>query len=942
MSDRDSLPAADLLLAHHAWVRKLARSLVEDECQADDLVQEAWLVTHRTEPVSIRRPKEWLAGVLRNLARQSWRGETRRRQREESAHPGAGETTIERATLGRELAGEVLALDEPFRTVLLLRFYEDLPPRVIAKRTGAPVATVDSRIARGLAKVRKRWKRKRGDEATWLPGLILVAQPHALSPFASARTEARPTAISSSATGLGAITMNVKLGIAATIVIASGLIWQQWDRESERPRIPERDDRIASTLTTTSSDEAALPVDLAAAGAGVVEARRRGLATVGHPETDLVVQVIDARSRKPLAGVPLVLHSDPAQPAPGDVATTSTTDTRGIAALRNARRFLRGQPNPWFLVHDIPFEKQPTLLLTSQLLAEDIVVSEQPASGSIEVVDRGPDGTPPDGDRNTQLLLLNADKHATSWKGEVENGSTVFRYVELGRSWEARVRANHSSITTKGSGPGPTLPDTLARIAVASGQDVLTFRALDPLGRPLVEVPLRVTRFRFLGQERAIEVTTDPKGSFTLEDPRAGGSVLVQYTTTSGIELSGDAELAFFGETESTDIRDITLVEDGLLASGWVVDEGGKPVSDAMVFAGRNPRFPHVRKDAFGFGLRFGRSQEVGARTDAEGRFELLGKQPTPKFKVWAYKDNLRSEPLTVDLGENGLSIALAPVWMVSGSLVVDDGAPPWVLRVTLRSEADEKKAVATSAEGHFVTDAVRSGPYTLLCTLGENELARRNVLVVDGDVDVGEINLRSRLHRHEIIVLDATPPPRRVEVSWRPCGAEGPLSKDSFQGTRGEVWAPTDCIDAWVSASGFRTEVIWGLSGRGEVRLRSPLSVRLVLRTNGDLPQPPYVLTPHLNLDGKKIGNPIGLSNFSDPERELVFLLPAPGEVQLTWGLYRPSGNGSGTTGGGILADHGVTFEVMDQVGEQVFEVELDGDALSKAVGDAMKGIWR
>jgi hypothetical protein len=50
----------------------------------------------------------------------------------------------------------LLALDEPYQTAIFLRYFEDLPPRAICRRTGANLATVKSRLQRGLVLLRAR------------------------------------------------------------------------------------------------------------------------------------------------------------------------------------------------------------------------------------------------------------------------------------------------------------------------------------------------------------------------------------------------------------------------------------------------------------------------------------------------------------------------------------------------------------------------------------------------------------------------------------------------------------------------------------------------------------------------------------------------------------------------------------------------------------------
>jgi RNA polymerase sigma-70 factor (ECF subfamily) len=166
-------PDAELLLAHSAWIRSLARRLAGAD--ADDLEQDTWLAALERPRAAGPRPlravrsvRGWLAGLVRNLARETRRGEGRRRARERSSASATGASepsvaeTFESVATGRELADLVLELEEPFRTAVLLRYYEDLPPRRIALKLGIPVRTVNSRLTRGLERLRERWKLRHG------------------------------------------------------------------------------------------------------------------------------------------------------------------------------------------------------------------------------------------------------------------------------------------------------------------------------------------------------------------------------------------------------------------------------------------------------------------------------------------------------------------------------------------------------------------------------------------------------------------------------------------------------------------------------------------------------------------------------------------------------------------------------------------------------------
>ncbi len=180
MRDMPSPSGPEALLAHADFVRALARSLLFEEADAEDVAQEAWLVSLRARPREIRRPRAWLATVVRNLARDLWRRERRRAVREESAaRPEAVRSTeevVQREAVRRRVVEAVLALEEPCRSAVLFRFYDDLPPREIAARLGVPVETVKSHLKRGLARLRTRLDSEHGGQrSAWGVALLPLA-----------------------------------------------------------------------------------------------------------------------------------------------------------------------------------------------------------------------------------------------------------------------------------------------------------------------------------------------------------------------------------------------------------------------------------------------------------------------------------------------------------------------------------------------------------------------------------------------------------------------------------------------------------------------------------------------------------------------------------------------------------------------------------------------
>lgn len=160
------------LLVHADWLRALARRLVADPSSAEDIEQEVWRQALEAPPRDHANPRGWLAAVARNVARSLGRSRVRRGRRElaaarSEALPDTSELVLE-AELSRTLAGEVLELPEPYRTVLLLRYWRGMPSEDIAAARGVPHETVRTQIRRGVERLRERLDSKHGGRAAWM------------------------------------------------------------------------------------------------------------------------------------------------------------------------------------------------------------------------------------------------------------------------------------------------------------------------------------------------------------------------------------------------------------------------------------------------------------------------------------------------------------------------------------------------------------------------------------------------------------------------------------------------------------------------------------------------------------------------------------------------------------------------------------------------------
>lgn len=185
MSSERSVPlGAEELLMHQGWMRALAFELCGDAHRADDLVQETWLTVLRRPRSTRGQARPWLSQVLRNLAsRRAGRARRRVEREEGAARDGATSSAsqlVERVSTQRALCEHVLALREPYRHALLLRFFDELPPREIAARLGVSVNTVGTRLHRGLEMLREDLDRSSGgDRSQWMSALTPLARASA-------------------------------------------------------------------------------------------------------------------------------------------------------------------------------------------------------------------------------------------------------------------------------------------------------------------------------------------------------------------------------------------------------------------------------------------------------------------------------------------------------------------------------------------------------------------------------------------------------------------------------------------------------------------------------------------------------------------------------------------------------------------------------------------
>jgi RNA polymerase sigma-70 factor (ECF subfamily) len=301
--DTPSTPPLEELLTHARWARALARQLLRDEQRADDVVQEAWLAAVERPPRPGPGLRAWFARLIRNLANNQRRAELRRALHERGAAApelaaSSAAPVVDEFAAQQLVAQALLALDEPYRETLLRRWFRDEKPAAIAHAMQVPVKTVDTRLARGLERLRAELTARRG--GTSREWCVMLA------PLAQAGTA---TGVVAAWTG-GALTTAGLAKLAAATVVAAAAVatWSKVaaHRSDDAKAPPER-----AVASAPEAAGAPAPVAVAAAADGATRSKEAEPATTATADDPLAKyrgdwhlrgRVVEEGTGKPVVG----------------------------------------------------------------------------------------------------------------------------------------------------------------------------------------------------------------------------------------------------------------------------------------------------------------------------------------------------------------------------------------------------------------------------------------------------------------------------------------------------------------------------------------------------------------------------------------------------------------------------------------------------------------
>ncbi|MBI5434434.1 MAG: carboxypeptidase regulatory-like domain-containing protein [Planctomycetes bacterium] len=668
-------------------------------------------------------------------------------------------------------------------------------------------------------------------------------------------------------------------------------------------------------------------------------------------DTELRAQVFDADG-SPRGGVVVRLHASRASGGSGAGPITVSGVTRaedGLAVLPHASTLVGSGADHECVLHveallDPPLERW----VTSAELGGEPLRFDLPPTGSVSVALRDARGELEPLAREVELAL--ESDYTRPLRASTSSGVAEFPLVGLGFELRARVATEFGEAIPETDGAGPTKPDEHVRLELAPPDDapILVARLFDDAGRALADRRIRVTpRFESDGRSWGylLVVKSDSAATIAVALPESWTGEGMRRITFA-LELpvgpdAPDADVELDGELAPGrhDLGDVTLSRPPLIASGRVIDDAGEPVVGANVVAWRISDDPS--SDPF-----IGSPETDDTRTRADGRFELRGRL-TRDFTGVYVRDGryLPLAPVRVDVGTEGLELALDRAANFTGALLVDPGVNDHELAVVARrADGSEVSAeVVTSFEpsgglqyyfsdlrpGTYDFEYRLRGPGALLTIAGARVAAR------EPDPRLLAVDLRGRIDEFTCRVFgDGDAPIARGTIVSRATGSSDDWREAPIVDGLARVLTNAESVDLVVGAPGRRTQELTTTTRETTVRLAPGLDVRLALASSASLPAGDFRLEAVLRRDAESArierveGRPIAVFGSDGVARAT---LGSPGTYVVWWRVATAVADdrGARTT----LSTPKLELRVLDTSDEQRFELALDPEIVAAAI---------
>lgn len=681
------------MLRHRQHLRRLARALIALPDAAEDALQETYAITLERRPKGDLRA--WMSTTLRRAVAHGRRSNARRAVRERMAarQEASDRDAVEELSTQRSLLEAVEGLPEPYRTVVVQRFYRERSTAQLAVDLEVAEATVRTRLHRGLKLLRERLNQGSGESES-RAGLLLLAG-------------SAPKSVLTPAVGVTLMSIKSPLVVALGSTLLAVGVWT-WLRSPD-PEAP---------------------------GSKGVEAGEVSMASVdpGSPEESRVVVSVpsvrsEVESEEPRVVVPeapltpighgLVIDLE-GQP----VAEVTVTTDDGSDAKWESRSDLEGR-FPVFEVGDFGFEVQGqgwcTLGVGVQQAAETdpcpIVVVAKPVDYVGRVLES--DGRPSAGARVYHWIPqawnagIELDLDSSRWdpRSVITDADGAFELRGVPSIEIANLNARSTDQTRQvqiDADPAGAVDLELVLSPPWIPMEPLRGVVVDPSGTPAPKAQVSIV-------DDWNCTTSDGEGAFELDwklIPK--GSVLRAVARGYAPSEAIPVPVALDPDPDRNPILTVRLGPPSLGIEGVVRDTDGTPLEGIDV--------TFSNQEVFGMVVGGWRSTvedlaripaEHRPRTDAQGRFVLTGLQDRAYGLVAVHPDDLRRIELDgVRPSEQIVDLRFPDLepYELQGLCLDETGNPLAGVRVVAGREG--ARASSESERGSiWMTDEVESDP---------------------------------------------------------------------------------------------------------------------------------------------------------------------------------------------------------------------------------------
>ncbi|TAJ14820.1 MAG: sigma-70 family RNA polymerase sigma factor, partial [Planctomycetota bacterium] len=626
----------ELLVAQSQWLRRLARALTSDAAAADDIAQDALLAGLRNPPRAASDPsalRQWLAKVARHLAWKRADAGAARDAREHSAArrelDDSERETRERLELQRELADALLALPEPTRTAIVMRYFDGASSRDVAAALGISEEAARQRVSRGLAQLRARLdERHRGGHAHW--SALCVAWLHEVP------RSPGPAGLASTATVVGWMSTKAKLAWAVVAVLLGVGAWLRFAPDGPAPAATTSTSNASAALSAASAapDELPMPqraelVGSATPAAADVEPDR---------ELDLFGVVLD-ETAQPVADARVSALRDERSGyswlrSMGDRVEllSVSTDAQGRFVMRPPR----GVPVDLRVEH----VGHATAYKGSCHAGERVEIRLSRGARLVGRVVRKVDRTPVVGARleirelrmesmSTKPVVV-VSAPVTDASGAFDSGVIPALGLTVSIEADGFARTLDTVRATEG--------ETVSVVLELEAGHTVRGRVIDArTGAPIADASVSS------GFKWRAEVRTDANGSYELAHltPSWGSELTARAPGYGNLSMNWRSDDWRDRNEPPLDRVDFAL-ERAIVVAGRVVDEVGMPVGTAMVAVIGN------KSESRRPGLSAQQIEWLESTTDAEGRFEVSDARPDIPLSLLVAKQGFGTSLFTL------------------------------------------------------------------------------------------------------------------------------------------------------------------------------------------------------------------------------------------------------------------------------------------------------